>query len=127
VKPETAQYLDKARQALKEARATAGIGLAEAAGRAAYLAVFHAAQALMFERDAKVPKTHRSVHARFSRLARNESTIGAELSRFLSRAYDFKAVADYEIGPDATVPLAEAISATEAAENFVDRIADLLG
>jgi uncharacterized protein (UPF0332 family) len=127
VKPETAQYLDKARQALKEARATAGIGLAEAAGRAAYLAVFHAAQALMFERDAKVPKTHRSVHARFSRLARNEPTIGAELSRFLSRAYDFKAVADYEIGPDATVPLAEAISATEAAENFVDRIADLLG
>ena len=35
VKPETAQYLDKARQALKEAHATAGIELAEAAGRAA--------------------------------------------------------------------------------------------
>jgi uncharacterized protein (UPF0332 family) len=126
VKPETAQYLDKARQALKEARATAGIELGEAAGRAAYLAVFHAAQAMIFERDAKVPKTHRGVHAQFSRLARNEPTLGTELSRFLSRAYDFKAVADYEIGPDATVPLAEAISATDAAENFVSRIADLL-
>ena len=89
--------------------------------------MFHAAQALIFERDARVPKTHRGVHAQFSRLARKEPTLGAELPGFVSRAYDFKAVADYEIGPDATVPLAEAISATEAVENFVDRIADLLG
>ena len=126
MKPETAQYLEKARQALKEARAVAGIELAEAAGRAAYLAAFHAAQALIFERSAKVPKTHRGVHAQFSRLARDISKLGAELSRFLSQAYDFKAVADYEIGPDATVSLAEAISAMEAAENFVARIAELL-
>jgi len=48
------------------------------------------------------------------------------LRRFLSRAYDFKAVADYEIGPDATLPLAEATAATEAAESYVDRIAELL-
>jgi len=52
--------------------------------------------------------------------------LGADLSRFLSQAYDLKAVADYEIGPAATVPLAEAISATEAAETFVDRIVELL-
>jgi uncharacterized protein (UPF0332 family) len=73
-----------------------------------------------------VPKAHRGVHARFSRLAKDTPELGAELPRFLSRAYDFKAVADYEIGPDATVPLAEAISAIEAAESFVDRIAELL-
>jgi len=35
-------------------------------------------------------------------------------------------VADHEIGPDAMVPLQEAISATEAAENFVEQIAELL-
>jgi uncharacterized protein (UPF0332 family) len=73
-----------------------------------------------------MPKTHRGVHAQFSRLAKDIPELGADLSRFLSRAYDFKAVADYEIGPDATAPLAEAISATEAAENLVDRIAELL-
>jgi uncharacterized protein (UPF0332 family) len=50
VKPEAAQYLDKARQALKEARAVAVIELAEATGRAAYLAAFHAAQALILDR-----------------------------------------------------------------------------
>ena len=126
MKPEAAQYLDKARQALKEAHAVAGIELAEAAGRAAYLAAFHAAQALIFERNAKVPKTHRGVHAQFSRLAKDTPELGVELARFLSQAYDFKAVADYEIGPDATVPLAEAISATAVAANFVDRVADML-
>jgi len=71
LKPETERYLDKARQVLSEARAVAGIDLAEAAGRAAYLAAFHAAQALIFERIGKVPKTHHGVHAQFSRLARN--------------------------------------------------------
>jgi uncharacterized protein (UPF0332 family) len=126
VKPEAAQYLDKARQAIKEARAVAGIELAEAAGRAAYLAAFHAAQALIFERSTKVPKTHRGVHAQFSRLVNDMPELGAELPRFLSQAYDFKAAADYEIGPEAIVPLAEAITATEAAEDFVDRIAELL-
>jgi uncharacterized protein (UPF0332 family) len=75
VKPESAQYLEKARQALKEARAVAGIELVEAAGRAAYLATFHAAQALIFERTGKVAKTHRGVHAQFSRMAKaNRST-----------------------------------------------------
>ena len=125
MKPETERYLDKAGQALREARAVAGIDLAEAAGRAAYLAMFHAAQALIFERIGKVPKTHHGVHAQFSRLARNEPRIG-ELPRFLSQAYDFKTVADYEIGPDATVPLPEAISAIEGAQRFIDRIAELL-
>ncbi len=35
-------------------------------------------------------------------------------------------VADYEIGPDATVPLADAVSAIDAAENFIDRVCALL-
>jgi uncharacterized protein (UPF0332 family) len=126
LKPETGRYLDKARQVLSEARAVAGIELGEAAGRAAYLAAFHAAQALIFERVGKVPKTHHGVHTQFSRLARSEPGIGVELPRFLSQAYDFKTVADYEIGPDATVPLPEAISAIEAAQRFIDRIIELL-
>ena len=125
MRPETERYLDNAWQALNEARAVAGIELPEAAGRAAYLAAFHAAQALIFERIGNVPKTHHGVHAQFSRLARNEPRIG-ELPRFLSQAYDFKTVADYEIGPDATVPLPEAISAIEEAQRFIDGIAELL-
>ena len=126
MKPEAAQFPDKARQALREACAVAGIELAEAAGRAAYVAAFHAVQSLIFERTGKVPKAHRGVHALFSRLVKDMLELGSDLSRFLSQAYDLKAVADYEIGPAATVPLAEAISATAAAETFVDRIVELL-
>jgi uncharacterized protein (UPF0332 family) len=81
---------------------------------------------LILECIGKVPKTHHGVHAQFSRLARNEPRIGIELPRFLSQAYDFKTVADYEIGPDATVPLPEAISAIAAAQRFIDRIVELL-
>ena len=81
---------------------------------------------MIFERIGKVPKTHHGVHAQFSRLARNEPRIGTELPRFLSQAYDFKTVADYEIGPDAVVPLPEAMSAIEAAQRFIDRIVELL-
>ena len=88
--PEAALYLDKARQALKEARAVAGIGLAEAAGRAAYLAVLHAVQTLIFERTGKVPRTHRGVHAQFSRLARAEPETGAELPTVSIRGVRFQ-------------------------------------
>jgi uncharacterized protein (UPF0332 family) len=87
LKPETERYLDKARQSLNEARTVAGIELAEAAGRAAYLAMFHAAQALIFERSGKVPRTHRGVHAQFSRLTKDEPSIGVDLPRYLSQAY----------------------------------------
>lgn len=126
MKLETERYLDKARGALNEARAVAEIELSEAAGRAAYLAAFHAAQALIFERAGKVPKTHRGVHAQFARLTQDRPNIGSGLSRFLSQAYDFKAVADYEIGPDATVPLELARAAIMTAEGFVDRVVELL-
>jgi len=127
VTPEAGLYLDKARQAVTEARAVIAISLLEAAGRAAYLAAFHAAQALIFERLGDVPKTHRGVHAQFFRLLKDVPYPDTELPRFLSRAYNFKTVADYDIGPNATITLSEATEAAAAAGRFVDRIAELLG
>ncbi len=88
--------------------------------------MFHAAQAVIFELGGKVAKTHRGVHAQFARLTREHPTLGPELSRHLSQAYDFKAVADYEIGPDATIPLADALAAAEVAEDFVVQVATAL-
>lgn len=37
-----------------------------------------------------------------------------------------KAIADYELGPDADVPLDRAAAAIEEAERFLTRIAELL-
>ena len=86
------------------------------------LTAFHGAQALIFMRTGKVAKTHRGVHGQFAKLAATDLQLGG-LHRFLSHAYNLKAVADYAVGPDADVPLAEAAEALETAAQFVDRIA----
>ena len=99
--PEAAGYLDKARDLLVQAEAMLGIGLSDAAGRTAYLAEFHAAQRLIFERTRKSLKSHRGVNTEFLRLTKDDIRIAAELRVGLSQAYNLKAVADYEIGPNA--------------------------
>ena len=99
MRPETAAFLDTAREQLGRAGTMLGVGLAEDAGRAAYLAGLHAAQALLFERTGRAFKKHASVRGEFGRLARDDPRFDAELRAFLGRAYVLKAVADYETGP----------------------------
>ncbi len=124
--PEASLHLDKARRVLDGARKVLEAGVAEVAGREANLAAFHAAQALIAARTGRTPKTHRGTHVEFARLTRDEPAIDTELRRFLPQSYDIKSVADYETGPDATVPLEEAESAIAIAERFVAAIATLL-
>jgi uncharacterized protein (UPF0332 family) len=50
--PEAAEHLDKARQLVNRARIILAAGVAEDAARDAYLAAFHAAQALIAEAQA---------------------------------------------------------------------------
>ena len=111
---------------LSNAHANLGIGLGNDAGRNAYLAAFHAAQALIFERAGKIAKTHRGVQSEFTRLAKDERNIDKGFPAFLTQAYNLKAVADYETGPDSVVPLARAASAIETAGRFIDCIGKLL-
>jgi hypothetical protein len=49
-----------------------------------------------------------------------------DMRRFLTRGYDIKSVADYAIGPDAVVPVQEAIAAIDTATRFVGCIGSLL-
>ncbi|HZU90150.1 MAG TPA: HEPN domain-containing protein [Stellaceae bacterium] len=125
--PETGRYLDKARECLARARIILDAGVGEDAGRNAYLAAFHAAQAFLLARTEKVARTHHGVHVQFSRPAAGDPRIEPDLQRFLSQAYNLKAVADYELGPGAGVPLERAAAAIEAARRFIDRIAALVG
>jgi hypothetical protein len=74
------------------------------AGRSAYLAAFHAAQALVAERTDRAVKTHKGVNASFQRLTMGDTRIDCDLPGFLSRGYDLKVSADYGTGPDAIVP-----------------------
>ena len=56
--PEAKEHFHKARQCLTRARTILAAGVGEDAGRNAYLAAFHAAQALIAERTGRDAKTH---------------------------------------------------------------------
>ncbi|HEV8679306.1 MAG TPA: HEPN domain-containing protein, partial [Stellaceae bacterium] len=82
--------------------------------------------AFIFERTGRVAKTHRGVHGQFLRLLSGEQHVDAELRRFLSEGYRLKSTADYEVGPDAIVPLEEAAAAIETTARFVATVAELM-
>ena len=71
-------------------------------------------------------KTHRGVHGQFLKLVSDEPRIDLDLRRFLSEGYKLKAIADYETGPDAVVPLEQAAAAVESAGRFIRTVAELL-
>jgi uncharacterized protein (UPF0332 family) len=128
VTPEAAGHLDKAREYLTKARALVDVlHYTDEAGRAAYLAGYHAAQGLIFERTGREARTHRGVNSQFNRLAKDDPRFDIDLRRFLAQAYDLKAVADYEFGPGSAVPLERVEAAIVAAARLVDCIAKLLG
>jgi uncharacterized protein (UPF0332 family) len=105
VKPETSRFLAKARKLLSEAEGMLTMNYNDAAGRTAYLAGFHAAQAFIFERRGKAAKTHTGVHTEFQRLTRDNRDLDPKLRAFLSQAYNLKSVADYDTEPVAAPEL----------------------
>lgn len=125
--PEAGRYLAKARLTLQHARTMLTVNLTADAGRAAYLAGYQAAEALIFERTGKVTKTHKGAHREFARLTVGEVRIDKQLRQFLPQAHDLKAICDYELGPEAVVPHDKAVAAVETSGRFVDCIASLLG
>ena len=72
-----------------------GIAIFDVAAREAYMASFHAAQALLFERHGRVPRKHAGVHSAFAKLCTEEPGLDRALGRFLADAYNLKQVADY--------------------------------
>jgi uncharacterized protein (UPF0332 family) len=123
--PETGEHLAKVRECLARAKIILGAGVGEDAGRDAYLAGFHAAQALILARSGKIVRTHRGVHRLFSQLTRNDQEL-REFARFLSQAYNLKDIADYELRPGETVPLDRASAAIDTAGRLIDHIAGIL-
>ncbi len=126
MKPETAAYLASAGEALADAQRILAISIPRQAARLAYYAQFHAAQALIFERNDRIAKTHRGVQNLFHRLAKNDPAIDSRLAGDLSAAYHFKQAADYETGSAGTITPADAGDALRAAQHFLTVIAKVL-
>lgn len=126
MKPQTDAFLEKAKELLGQAKTMLGVGLNEAAGRTAYLAGFHAAQALIFETHDRVFKKHSAVQGEFARLVKDDPRFDIDLRAFLGRAYNLKAIADYETGPGSHVSHEHAAGAIADAVRFVETLSALL-
>ena len=127
MKPQTAAFLAKSREFLDKAHDLFGAHhWPDEAGRAAYLAGLHAAQALIFETTGNLRKRHSTVQGEFGRLVKDDPRFDAELRVFLSRAYNLKAIADYQTGPGSQVSVEQAQEAIKTAERFVEAVAAML-
>jgi len=127
VTPETREHLEKAREYLVKARGLLDVlHYHDEAGRAAYLAGFHAAQALISERTGKVAKTHEGVNRQFNLLTKGDPRVDTELRRFLPQSYNLKALADYEAGPSSSIPVERVEAAMAVAMRFVGCVEMLL-
>jgi uncharacterized protein (UPF0332 family) len=126
VKEQTRAYLDKARELLDEADAILSINRPEAAGRTAYLAGFHAAQAFIFETSERIYKTHGGLQGEFSRLVKDDARVDDQIRAFLGRTYDLKAIADYETGPGSHISPERAREAIDNAHRFVECLTGLM-
>lgn len=102
------------------------VSLNEDAARSAYLVGFHAAQALIFERRRKLLKTHNGVQAEFFLLTKNDLDLDDDLRRFLSRAYEYKAEADYFVTDDYVMSGERAAAALGIAERLLAYVLSLL-
>ena len=104
--PEIADHLVKAREYLIKARNFIDVmQYNDEAARAAYLAGFHAAQALILARTERVAKSHSGLRSTFARLTKDEPRIDRKFTRFLARAYSFKEVTDYGSARTRSLPL----------------------
>jgi uncharacterized protein (UPF0332 family) len=124
--PEAAQLLETARQHLAGSKSVGGLQLWYIAGREAYLAAFHAAEALVYERTGEIAKTHAGLRSRFAFLARSEPEIDQSYAMFLAEAYELKSIADYGANPATDVSADGAWAAIDTAERLIECIAKVI-
>lgn len=124
--PEASAFLFKAREFLLKAEDMLADDWPDEAGRAAYLAGLHAAQAVIVERTGRIIKRHRGVRNELWRLVKDEPGFDPALQAFLGRAYNLKAIADYETGADSYVPPDLARASIDTARRLVEAVEAIL-
>ena len=118
------QHFERARRNLASGHLLFANNFMEEAGRAAYLAAFHAAQAFTISLTGNEPKTHRGARTEFLRLTRDDRRVEPRFGIFLAKSYEYKTMADYEgsspIDPeDAAAALATAAEMVDALERVI--------
>jgi uncharacterized protein (UPF0332 family) len=96
------------------------------AAREAYLAAYHAAEALLYERTGKIAKSHSGLRSEFARITRGEPRVDRTFSAFLAQAYELKSLSDYGTGDEAAISAATAEAALQTAARFVECVVGLV-
>ena len=125
MRAESERFLEQADVMLGRADVMLTVGLNEDAARCAYLACHHAALGYVFERTGAVSKSHKGAQVEFYRLSKSDLRADDGLRRFLSHAYEFKAVADYFATRGGVITPDAAIEAVATARRFVDHFGAL--
>ncbi len=126
MKPETAGYLAKAQGCLDAARQIITLQLADVAAKEAYLAIYHAAHALVYETTGREVKTHSGLRTMFAKISKDEPHVDRSFTALLAQAYKFKEIADYGIGDSAVVTLSDPQDRIESAQLFVQTMSGLM-
>ncbi len=111
---------------LPRAGRMSAIDLYDDAGRAAYLACFHIAQAMIFEREGRVLKSQHGVQVEFNRIMKDDPRADRALTGFLSRSCKYKTVAGYGFDAPVRSTADKARTALLEASRLVDVFVDLL-
>jgi len=122
--PEASLFMAKALVCLSKAEGMLDRWPNEA-GRAAYPAGLHAAQALIIEKTGQFEKSHHGVQRELGRLTKDDGGFDLYVRAFPGRSYNLKAIADYETGPGSEVSPAGAATAILEAKRFVWRMVDM--
>ncbi len=125
MKEQSGAFLQKAGEAMEDARRSLAADIFRQAARLSYITAFHCAQAIIFERTGKAAKTHKGVNAQFARIAKDEA-FPQELSHFLASAYHFKASVDYELGATDDIKSEDAKDAFRRAQRFLHAVRGIL-
>jgi len=96
MKEEARKLLEKAQRALHAAEVLMRSGDVEFAAGRAYYAMFHAAQALLREKDLRYRK-HARVHAAYGQHFAKSGVLDPKYHRWLLDAFDERLRSDYEV------------------------------
>ena len=125
--PAAARCLAAARLSLSDAEVILGVNIARVAAREAYMAAYHAAEALVTEETGKTVMTHAGLRTEFARLSQRSDRIGRWMTTFLANAFRFKSLSDYDVTQETPITIANAEALIAEARLFVGHVADLPG
>lgn len=116
--------LELAEECLEDAQALLRRDRLRAAADRAYYAMYHAAQAVLYNRGLK-PKTHAGLRSMFSEHLVKPKKVSAAFAEVLAESFKLRQISDYEA--DAVINPEKVKEIVEKAAEFLAKMKELVG